>query len=110
DRGGAGRRRSGARARRHERKPVPLRRLFRNYRSGARRTATPHRCQARARRMKNFDYVRPATVSAAVPAAAEPGAAHLPAGTNLLDLMKGGVSHPTRLFFFKQKTAYEIST
>ena len=47
--------------------------------------------------MKNFDYVRPATVSDAVAAAAEPGAAYLAAGTNLLDLMKGGVSHPTRL-------------
>lgn len=47
--------------------------------------------------MKNFDYVRPATVSDAVAAAAEPGAAYLAAGTNLLDLMKGGVSHPIRL-------------
>jgi xanthine dehydrogenase YagS FAD-binding subunit len=47
--------------------------------------------------MKNFDYVRPATVSDAVAAAAEPGAVYLAAGTNLLDLMKGGVSRPTRL-------------
>src|ERR1700721_293282 len=97
DRGGAGRRRSGARARRHERKPLPLRRVFRNYRSGARRTTKPRRCQARARRMKNFDYVRPATIADAVAAAAEPGAVYLAAGTNLLDLMKGGVSRPARL-------------
>src|ERR1700752_1985266 len=97
DRGGAGRGRSGACARRHERKPVPLRRVCRDYRSGARRTARPHRDQARARRMKNFDYVRPATISDAVAAAAEPGAIYLAAGTNLLDLMKGGVTKPDRL-------------
>jgi xanthine dehydrogenase YagS FAD-binding subunit len=47
--------------------------------------------------MKPFDYVRPATVQAAVAAAAEPGAVYLAAGTNLLDLMKGGVSRPNRL-------------
>jgi len=47
--------------------------------------------------MKNFDYVRPATIADAVAAAAEPGAVYLAAGTNLLDLMKGGVSRPTRL-------------
>ncbi len=47
--------------------------------------------------MKNFDYVRPATVRDAVTAAAEPGAAYLAAGTNLLDLMKGGVTKPDRL-------------
>jgi xanthine dehydrogenase YagS FAD-binding subunit len=47
--------------------------------------------------MKNFDYVRPATLRDAVVAAAEPGAAYLAAGTNLLDLMKGGVSQPDRL-------------
>src|ERR1700722_17720835 len=97
DAGGASRRRPGARARRHERKPVPRRGLFRNYRSGARRTTKPHRGQPRARRMKNFDYVRPATIADAVAAAAGPGAVYLAAGTNLLDLMKGGVSRPTRL-------------
>jgi xanthine dehydrogenase YagS FAD-binding subunit len=47
--------------------------------------------------MKNFDYVRPATIADAVAAAAEPGAVYLAAGTNLLDLMKGGVSRPNRL-------------
>jgi xanthine dehydrogenase YagS FAD-binding subunit len=40
--------------------------------------------------MKTFDYVRPATVREAVAAATEPSAAYLAAGTNLLDLMKGG--------------------
>ncbi|MDA9509252.1 molybdopterin dehydrogenase [Bradyrhizobium sp. CCBAU 11386] len=47
--------------------------------------------------MKPFDYVRPATVAEAVAAAAQPGATYLAAGTNLLDLMKGGVSRPDRL-------------
>src|SRR4030081_3957403 len=47
--------------------------------------------------MKTFDYVRPATVREAVTAASEPGAAYLAAGTNLLDLMKGGVTRPSRL-------------
>jgi len=47
--------------------------------------------------MKNFDYVRPNSISDAIAAAAAPGAAYLAAGTNLLDLMKGGVSRPDRL-------------
>ncbi|MDA9431744.1 FAD binding domain-containing protein [Bradyrhizobium sp. CCBAU 51627] len=47
--------------------------------------------------MKQFEYVRPATVAEAVAAAAQPGAAYLAAGTNLLDLMKCNVSRPDRL-------------
>jgi xanthine dehydrogenase YagS FAD-binding subunit len=47
--------------------------------------------------MKTFDYVRPTTLRDAVSAASEPGAAYLAAGTNLLDLMKGGVTKPDRL-------------
>lgn len=47
--------------------------------------------------MKQFDYVRPGTIAEAVAAAAQPGAVYLAAGTNLLDLMKGGVSRPDRL-------------
>ncbi len=47
--------------------------------------------------MNMFDYVRPATISDAVAAASQPGAVYLAAGTNLLDLMKGGIAHPTRL-------------
>jgi xanthine dehydrogenase YagS FAD-binding subunit len=47
--------------------------------------------------MKPFDYVRPATVREAVAAAAEPGAAYLAAGTNLMDLMKGDITSPSRL-------------
>ncbi len=47
--------------------------------------------------MKSFDYVRPATVTDAVAAAAESGAAYLAGGTNLLDLMKGGITRPDRV-------------
>jgi xanthine dehydrogenase YagS FAD-binding subunit len=47
--------------------------------------------------MNRFDFVRPATVSEAVAAAAVPGSAYLAAGTNLLDLMKGGIVSPQRL-------------
>jgi xanthine dehydrogenase YagS FAD-binding subunit len=47
--------------------------------------------------MNSFDYVRPATIADAIAAASDPGAAYLAAGTNILDLMKGGVVRPTRL-------------
>src|ERR1700736_1323167 len=47
--------------------------------------------------MNTFDYVRPATIREAVAAASAPGAAYLAAGTNLLDLMKGGITRPSRL-------------
>jgi xanthine dehydrogenase YagS FAD-binding subunit len=47
--------------------------------------------------MKSFEYVRPASVSDAIAAASLPGTVYLAAGTNLLDLMKGGVSRPDRL-------------
>jgi xanthine dehydrogenase YagS FAD-binding subunit len=47
--------------------------------------------------MNTFDYVRPMTVREAVAAASEPGAEYLAAGTNLLDLMKGGITRPSRL-------------
>lgn len=47
--------------------------------------------------MRQFEYIRPATVPEAVAAAAAPGASYLAAGTNLLDLMKGGITSPHRL-------------
>ncbi len=47
--------------------------------------------------MNSFDYVRPATIPEAVAAASEPGAVYLAAGTNLVDLMKGGIVRPKRL-------------
>src|SRR5712672_3624161 len=76
-----------------------MRGLFRNYQRGAGRAGhrRPRRGPPEALRMKNFDYVRPATISDAIAAAAEPGAAYLASGTNLLDLMKGGIARPNRL-------------
>jgi len=47
--------------------------------------------------MKDFAYVRPATIAEAIAAAAAPGAAYLAGGTNLLDLMKGDIVRPSRL-------------
>jgi len=47
--------------------------------------------------MNTFEYVRPATTAEAVAAAAQPGAVYLAGGTNLLDLMKGGIARPGRL-------------
>jgi xanthine dehydrogenase YagS FAD-binding subunit len=47
--------------------------------------------------MNTFDYVRPGTVSEAVAAASAPGVAYLAGGTNLIDLMKGGIVRPGRL-------------
>ena len=47
--------------------------------------------------MNLFDYFRPASLAEAVAAGSQPGSAYLGAGTNLLDLMKGGVLAPSRL-------------
>lgn len=47
--------------------------------------------------MNRFDYTRAGTVADAIAAASEGGAAFLAGGTNLLDLMKGGISRPERL-------------
>ncbi|MBZ9678710.1 FAD binding domain-containing protein [Mesorhizobium sp. ES1-1] len=47
--------------------------------------------------MRDFDYIRPATIPDAVAAAAQPGSAYLAGGTNLLDLMKGGITSPERI-------------
>jgi xanthine dehydrogenase YagS FAD-binding subunit len=47
--------------------------------------------------MNNFEYIRPATISDAVAAATRPDAVYLASGTNLLDLMKGGIARPGRL-------------
>ncbi len=47
--------------------------------------------------MNRFDYVRAASVADAVSAVGASGATFLAGGTNLLDLMKGGISRPTRL-------------
>ncbi len=47
--------------------------------------------------MNRFEYVRAGSVAEAVAASATEGAAFLASGTNLLDLMKGGVSRPARI-------------
>ena len=47
--------------------------------------------------MNRFEYARPATLADAVAAGAMPGTAYLAAGTNLMDLMKGGVVRPGHL-------------
>jgi xanthine dehydrogenase YagS FAD-binding subunit len=47
--------------------------------------------------MNRFEYARPATLAEAVAAGAVPGASFLAAGTNLMDLMKGGVMRPGHL-------------
>ena len=47
--------------------------------------------------MRDFDYIRPATIPDAIAAAAEPGSAYLAGGTNLLDLMKGCITSPERI-------------
>src|ERR1700761_1706161 len=47
--------------------------------------------------MKIFGNARPKTISEATAAAAEPNAAYLAGGTNLLDLMKGNVARPDRI-------------
>jgi xanthine dehydrogenase YagS FAD-binding subunit len=47
--------------------------------------------------VNDVDYRRPATVAEAIRLAAEPGAAYVAGGTNLIDLMKGHVAMPTLL-------------
>jgi xanthine dehydrogenase YagS FAD-binding subunit len=47
--------------------------------------------------MNRFEYVRATSTADAIAAIADPGAAWLAAGTNLLDLMKGRIVQPTRL-------------
>ncbi len=47
--------------------------------------------------MRTFDYVRPASLQEAVAAASQADSAYLAGGTNLIDLMKGAVTRPSRL-------------
>src|ERR1700684_1847584 len=97
DTGRPGRPRSRAGTRRNERQSLSLRRLCRDHRRGARRPGNDCPTRSEARGMKTFDYLRPATIAEAVAAASEPGAVYLAGGTNLLDLMKGGITQPRRL-------------
>src|SRR3984893_18339797 len=97
DRGRPGRGRSRAGARRHERQSLSLRCLSRHHRSGVGCPAKPGAGRTQGGGMNRFDYVRLATVAEAVAAAAVPGSAYLAGGTNLIDLMKGGIVSPKRL-------------
>ena len=47
--------------------------------------------------MDAISYERATDVSAAIEAAQQPGVAFIGGGTNLLDLMKGGVARPVKL-------------
>ena len=47
--------------------------------------------------MNPFNYQRVATPEEAINAVADEGAAFLGGGTNLVDLMKSGIQHPTKL-------------
>jgi xanthine dehydrogenase YagS FAD-binding subunit len=47
--------------------------------------------------MDDFSYARPSDVATALQWAAQPGAQFIAGGTNLVDLMKGGVAGPSRL-------------
>src|SRR6202790_4926769 len=84
-----------------------MRRVCRNHRRRAGSPAKPYRGQSEALGMKTFDYIKPATVSEAVAAAAQPGTAYLARGTNLLDLMKGCHARPDPLVDVAQLTALD---
>ena len=47
--------------------------------------------------MNAFEYLRAGSLAEAIQAGQKPGAAYLAAGTNLLDLMKGGIALPDRI-------------
>src|SRR5207253_717863 len=72
----------------HERQHLPLRRLSEHCRGGE---------EGRRCRMNSFTYVRAPDVDSAVREGANADSRFLGAGTNLLDLMKGGVERPLRL-------------
>jgi CO/xanthine dehydrogenase FAD-binding subunit len=55
--------------------------------------------------VRNFSYARAADIDGALRLAAQPGAQLIAGGTNLLDLMKGGVAAPDRLIDITQIAA-----
>lgn len=55
--------------------------------------------------MHNFSYARAADVGGALRLVAQPGAQFIAGGTNLVDLMKGGIATPERLIDITQLTA-----
>ncbi|WP_028228210.1 FAD binding domain-containing protein [Paraburkholderia ferrariae] len=57
--------------------------------------------------MDAISYQRAADVNGAIQAAQQPGAVFIGGGTNLLDLMKGGVAHPVTLIDITRLTALQ---
>jgi len=55
--------------------------------------------------LRNFSYARAADVNGALRLVAHPGAQFIAGGTNLVDLMKGGIATPERLIDITQLTA-----
>lgn len=55
--------------------------------------------------MHNFSYARAADIDGALRLGAQPGAQFIAGGTNLVDLMKGGVATPDRLVDITKLTA-----
>ena len=60
--------------------------------------------------MKQFTYVKPATQALALTAIGKPGTKIIAGGTNLVDLMKKGVTAPDRLVDINSLPLKEIST
>ena len=58
--------------------------------------------------MINFSYTRPANVKAALDAIRKPGSGFIAGGTNLVDLMKKGITAPERLVDITQLPLKEI--
>jgi xanthine dehydrogenase YagS FAD-binding subunit len=59
--------------------------------------------------MRSFTYERPDSVTAAMQAAAQPGASFIAGGTNLLDLMKIDVEQPTHLVDISRLPLREVA-
>ncbi len=55
--------------------------------------------------MHNFSYARAADIEGALRLVAQPGAQFIAGGTNLVDLMKGGIANPDRLVDITQIAA-----
>jgi xanthine dehydrogenase YagS FAD-binding subunit len=59
--------------------------------------------------MKQFSYVKPSTQATAVTAIGKPGTKIIAGGTNLVDLMKKGVTAPDRLVDINSLPLKDIS-
>jgi xanthine dehydrogenase YagS FAD-binding subunit len=59
--------------------------------------------------MDNIAYERPASIDEALRLVQQPGSVFIGGGTNLLDLMKGGVARPARLVDVSRLPGREIA-